>query len=143
MNRNLFSWKTGGQERHNTEVAKDLQFSWFQTFAMFWLLYAFFWVIPRHLNFCCFLPMEVKYSWFQTFALVWMLFAFFWVISPPQPVLYSDPHLTCHPPSYWLRLFSSWTFSHINTPTFLKLSHSSHLPAYEDGTNRVFRNVGI
>ena len=25
--------------------------SWFQTFAMFWMLYAFFWVIPRHLNF--------------------------------------------------------------------------------------------
>jgi len=24
----------------------------------------------------------------------------------------------CHPPSYWLRLFSSQTFSRINTPTF-------------------------
>ena len=34
----------------------------------------------------------------------------------------------------WLRLFSSQTFSCINTPTFLKPSHSSHLPAYEDGT---------
>jgi len=22
--------------------------SWFQTFAMFWMLYAFFWVIPQH-----------------------------------------------------------------------------------------------
>jgi hypothetical protein len=46
-------------------------------------------------------------------------------------------HLT----AYWLRLFSSLTFSHINTPTFIKPSHSSHLPAYEDGRNRVFRNV--
>jgi len=34
----------------------------------------------------------------------------------------------------WFRLFSSQTFSRINTPTFLKPSHSSHLPAYEDGT---------
>jgi hypothetical protein len=25
--------------------------SWFQTFAMFWMLYAFFWIIPRRLNF--------------------------------------------------------------------------------------------
>ena len=40
----------------------------------------------------------------------------------------------CHPPSYWLRLFLSQTFSHINTPTFLKPSHSPYLPAYEDGT---------
>jgi hypothetical protein len=35
------------------------------------------------------------------------------------------------------------SFSLINTLTFLKPSHSSHLPAYEDGTDRVFRNVGI
>ena len=28
----------------------------------------------------------------------------------------------------------SQTFSCINTPTFLKPSHSSHLPTYEDGT---------
>ena len=27
--------------------------SWFQTFAMFWMLYVFFWVIPRRLNFIC------------------------------------------------------------------------------------------
>ena len=30
-----------------------LSFSWFQTFVMFWLLYTFFWVIPRRLNFMC------------------------------------------------------------------------------------------
>ena len=42
-----------------------------------------------------------------------------------------------------LRLFSSQTFSHTNTPTFLNPSHSSHLPAYEDGRDRVLRNVGI
>ena len=27
--------------------------SWFKTFAMFWMLYDFFWVIPRRLNFVC------------------------------------------------------------------------------------------
>jgi hypothetical protein len=27
--------------------------SWFQTFAMFWTLYSFLWVIPRCLNFIC------------------------------------------------------------------------------------------
>jgi hypothetical protein len=43
----------------------------------------------------------------------------------------------------WLRLFSSQTFSLTNNPTFLKPSHSSQLPAYDDGTGRVFRNVGI
>ena len=33
-----------------------------------------------------------------------------------------------------LRLFSSQTLSRINTPAFLKPSHSSHLSASEDGT---------
>ena len=33
--------------------------------------------------------------------------------------LYSELPLTCHPPSYWIKLFSSQTFSCINTPTFL------------------------
>jgi len=28
-------------------------YSWFQTFAVFWMLYVFFWVIPRRLNFIC------------------------------------------------------------------------------------------
>jgi hypothetical protein len=27
--------------------------SWFQTFAMLWMLYSFFWAIPRCLNFIC------------------------------------------------------------------------------------------
>jgi len=31
-------------------------------------------------------------------------------------------------------LASSQTFSPINTPNFLKSSHTSYLPAYEDGT---------
>jgi hypothetical protein len=35
--------------------------------------------------------------------------------------VYSDPPLPCHPPSYWLRLFSSQNFSRINTSTFSNL----------------------
>jgi hypothetical protein len=48
------------------------------------------------------------------------------------------PTRTLHPPSYWLRLFSSQNFSLINTPTFLKPSHSTCPWRW----NRVFRNVG-
>jgi len=57
-----------------------------------------------------------------------------WVVTLHCLFLYSEPPLPCHPPFYWLRLFSSQTFSHINIPTFINPSHSSHLPAYEDGT---------
>ena len=27
--------------------------SWFQTFAVFWMSYSFFWVVPQRLNFIC------------------------------------------------------------------------------------------
>jgi hypothetical protein len=33
----------------------------------------------------------------------------------------SDPPPPSHPASYWLRLFSSQTFSRVNTPTFSNL----------------------
>jgi len=32
---------------------KNFDHSWFQTSAMFWMLYFFFWVIPQFLNFIC------------------------------------------------------------------------------------------
>ena len=38
--------------------------------------------------------------------------------------------------------FNSYIFKYINTPKFLRPNHTSYLPAYEDGTDRVFRNVG-
>jgi len=84
-----------------------------------------------------------------------------WVVTLHKPFLYSDLPLPCHPPSYWLRLFSSQTFSHINSPTFSNLvilhtyppmkmeqtersetspSHPSHLPGYEDGTDSVLKH---
>jgi hypothetical protein len=56
------------------------------------------------------------------------------VVNLHSLFLYSDLPLPCYPPSYWLRLFSSQTFSRINTPTFSNLVHSSYLPVYEDGT---------
>jgi len=34
-------------------------------------------------------------------------------------------------------------FSPYKYPSILKPSRSSYLPAYEDGTDRAFRNVGI
>ena len=57
-----------------------------------------------------------------------------WVVTLHILFLYHDLPLPCHPPSYWLRLFSSQAFACINTPTFLKSSHTSYLPAYEDRT---------
>ena len=39
-----------------------------------------------------------------------------WGVTLHNLFLYSDPPLPCHTPSYWLRLFSSPTFSLINTP---------------------------
>ena len=35
------------------EAVNNTNGSWFQTFSMFWMLCAFFWVIPRRLNFIC------------------------------------------------------------------------------------------
>ena len=44
-----------------------------------------------------------------------------WVVALHNLFLYSDLPLPCHPPSDWLRLFSSQTFSRTNTPTFSNL----------------------
>jgi hypothetical protein len=45
------------KEKYGTRFKKIFSFfffgSWFQTFAVFWMLYAFFRVIPRRLNFIC------------------------------------------------------------------------------------------
>ena len=92
------------------------------------LLHAFFWVIPRRLNFVC-----RRFGTLCLFNLHRQM-ASMWFVTLHSLFLYSDPPLPCHPNSYWLRLFSSQTFSRINTPAILKSSHTSYLPAYEDGT---------
>jgi len=55
----------------------------------------------------------------RSISFTYMPVASMWVVTLHNLFLYLDPPLPCHPPSYWLRLFSSQTFSHINTPTFL------------------------
>jgi len=72
--------------------------SWFQTFAVFCMLYVFFWVTARRLNFIC-----------RRFG-----FGKLCLFHPHKQVGVE-----------WLNLVIP------------------HLPAYEDGTDRVFRNVGI
>jgi len=67
-------------------------YSWFQTFAVFWILYAFFQVIPQRLNFIC-------------------------------------------------RHFRTLCLFHLHRQIGMK--DPSHLSAYEDGTDRVFRTIGI
>ena len=44
-------WKKLRTESGTVQVM--VKNSWFQTFVLFWILYAFFWVIPRCLNFIC------------------------------------------------------------------------------------------
>jgi hypothetical protein len=59
-----------------SSLAEVSLYSWFQTFVLYWMLYSFFWMNPRRLNFMfglfrtlsfCFLPKEVNYFCFQTF----------------------------------------------------------------------------
>jgi hypothetical protein len=61
----------------------------------------------------------------------------------PQPVSLLGPAPTL-PPSFKLvqAIFEPNLFSY-KYPNILNPGHSSHLPACEDGTDRVFRNVGI
>jgi len=107
------------------------------------MLYAFFWVIPRHLNLIC--------QWFGTLCLfhlhrwvsmkndgfrmlgylygkrltqtcripfTYVPVGSMWVVALHSLFLYSDPPLPCHPPSDWLRLSLRQTFSRINNPAF-------------------------
>jgi len=112
----------------------------------------FFWVIPQRLNFIC--------RRFETLCLfhlhrqVGMKDEWGWECwgihtgkglarKLPEPIGRGEPPLPCHPPSYWLRLFSSQTFSLYEYPNILNPIHPLYLSAYEDGTDRVFRNVDI
>ena len=74
-----------------------------------------------------------KYSWFQTFAVFWTLYVFFWVF--PRRLI-----VVC-------RRFGTLYLFHLHRLDMKyevrsMILHPSY-PAYEDGTDRVFRNVGI
>jgi len=60
----------------------------------------------------------------------------------PQLVSVLRPTPTLSPSFLLAQAMFEPTFSCINTSTILKPSYSSFLSAYEDGTHRVFRNVG-
>jgi hypothetical protein len=66
-----------------------------------------------------------------------------WVVALHSLFLCLDLPPPCHPPSDWLRLFFVPNLFPYNYPNILDPSHSSYLPAREDGTGRVFWNVGI
>ena len=86
--------------------------SWFQTFAMFWMLYAFFWVIPRRMNFIC-----RRFGTLSLFHLhrqvgVGMIrFEICWCIHTGKGLAQA--------------IFEPNLFPY-NTPTFLNLIHSTH-----------------
>ena len=95
--------------------------SWFRTFALFWMLYTFFWVISRRLNFIC--------RRFGTSC----LFHFHRRI-----VMKNDWGWGCwaiYTGKCLARKFLNQTYSspykYLN---ILKPSHPSHLTSYEDGT---------
>ena len=39
--------------KHYSLLGTNTMYSWFQTFAVFWIYYVFFWVFPRRLNYMC------------------------------------------------------------------------------------------
>ena len=63
--------------------------------------------------------------------------------NPPQPVSLLGPAPTLSPSFLLAQAIFEPNLFPYTYPTFLKPSHSSYLPAYEDGTDRVFRNIGI
>jgi hypothetical protein len=65
-----------------------------------------------------------------------------WVVTLHDLFLYSDPPLPS--PSFLLvqAIFEPNLFPY-KYPNIFKPSHSSYLSAYEDGTGRVFQNIGI
>jgi hypothetical protein len=71
---------------------------------------------PKNQQFDLYYPMAHSYTSRTSFT--YAPVASMWVVALHSLFLYSDPPLPCHPASDWLRLFSSQTFSLINTPKF-------------------------
>jgi hypothetical protein len=68
------------------------------------------------------------YYWFQTFAVFWILYVFFWVFPPRQIVI--------------CRRFGTLCQFHLQRLGVKYWVLSTLHPAFEDGTDRGFRNVG-
>ena len=62
---------------------------------------------------------------------------------PPLPVSLLGPAPTLSPFFQLAQAIFEPDFFPYKYPNILNPSHSSYLPAYEDGTDRVHRNVGI
>ena len=101
---------------------------WFQTFAMFCMLYIFFWVIPRRLNFICRrFGTLCLFHLHRQVGVEWLNLRIVGVSTREKVWLENSLR---QPFSRWLpKLFSNLVIH--------------HLPAYEDETDRVFRNVGM
>jgi len=132
------------------------------------LLYVFFWVIPRRLNCICrrfetlclfYLHRQVGVKWLNL-RIVGVSIRekvgseIAWAdlkeddrvgVGPVTKQVvkrYPDTPLPCHPPCNRLRLFPSQP-SPVWIPQLFSNLVILHLLAYEDGTDRVYRNAGI
>ena len=128
--------------------------SWFQTFAVFWRLYYFFWVIPQCWNFigrifgthCPILIGGVSRNNNSDERHFSLTCSGIHLGSLPSTACFST--WTCPipvaPPRDWLRLFSNQTFSRVNTPIIssqlfflltppmkMEQTECSEMPAYK------------
>jgi len=113
------------------------------------MLYAFFWVVPQRLNFICLSsPQPVSLPSHGSprhapYLLHVPARGLHVGRYPPQPVSVLGPAPTLSP-SFLLAkaIFEAYLYPY-KYHKILNPSHSSYLPAYEDGRDRVFRNVDI
>jgi len=106
-------------------IAKGV--SWFQTFAMFCMLYAFFWVIPRHLNFIC-----RRFRTLCLFHLHRQVGAEGLGLRNFGVSIWEKVWLENDSSYFQAKPFPMWIPQHFSNLVNL------HLPAHEDGTDRVF-----
>jgi len=128
---------TTGPKQSSQPVSHIPHMPWhsmISTFTAFWMLYTFFWVIPRHLNFICqrfgtlclfHLHRQVGVCRMNSFTHPTM--ASMWVVTLHSLFLYSDlPPLPCPPPSWWLRPFRVKPFPAQYPKHVPSLVHSTH-----------------
>jgi len=121
--------------------------SWFQTFAVSWMLYAFFWVIPRRLNFICQLQLSLCTCLTQLYLMVEEYILLLHKVQLHVSALDND-HLQVVHEILSKQLYETiWVVysGEVYMPTF---RNTLSVPSSWAGTclwrwNRVFRNVGI